>query len=408
MSEIIGKEKKKETVKDIIKQLHRGLSPEEAKKKLIEEVGSISSVEIADIEQSLINEGVSPDEIKKFCNVHALIFETTLAKSISEETSEAHPVNFFKEENRETEKITEKIKRLGEKAGEGEPLKLSKELKSLLLSLKDLEVHYTRKEQLLFPFLEKYKFMGPTQVMWGKDNEIRDLLKKAIQNLKEFHDDRELRDYYRDYVTPLVEEVEGMIFKEENILFPTSLEKLSGDDWVAISKESEEVGYAFGVKPEETEKLIRELKQTIIEEPEIKDSELVSFPTGEVPLKELMYILNTLPVDVTFIDKEDTVRYFTDNSEKIFVRPRSVIGRKVQNCHPPQSLDTVEKILASFKEGKRDWVDFWINYKERFIYIRFFAVCDTKRRYLGTIEVVQDITDIKKLEGEKRLLDEKF
>jgi len=119
-----------------------------------------------------------------------------------------------------------------------------------------------------------------------------------------------------------------------------------------------------------------------------------------------MAILNTLPVDITFVDGDDRVRYFSDNGDRIFVRTKSVLGRKVQNCHPPQSLDRVEEILRSFKEGRRRSAEFWINYKGKFVYIRYIPVRDVHGRYLGTVEVTQDITNIKGLEGERRLLDE--
>lgn len=142
------------------------------------------------------------------------------------------------------------------------------------------------------------------------------------------------------------------------------------------------------------------------DEATVKD-EVVSLPTGELWLKELADILNTLPVDITFIDKDDNVKYFSDNRDRVFARTTSVLGRKVQNCHPPQSVDVVEGILQSFKQGKRDFVEFWINLKERLVYIRYFAVRDKEENYLGTLEVTQDITDVKKLEGEKRLLDER-
>ena len=205
---------------------------------------------------------------------------------------------------------------------------------------------------------------------------------------------------------PLLEEVDGMIFKEENILFPTSKEKLHTDDWVEILKESDEVGYVFIEKPKETEALMKELKDALIEEPVFQDNQ-VYFPTGSLQLKELMSLLNTMPVDFTFVDKEDRFRYFSDNKDRIFIRTKSVIGRKVQNCHPPQSLDVVEKILKDFKEGKKNSVEFWINFKGKFVYIRYFAVRDKDGNYLGTLEVTQDITEVKKLEGEKRLLDER-
>jgi PAS domain S-box-containing protein len=250
--------------------------------------------------------------------------------------------------------------------------------------------------------LEKQGFTGPSKVMWGKDNEVRDLLKKAISSVEEIKDIKDLEPYSKNSLDPLIEEVTGMIFKEENILFPTCLEKLSANDWVEILRESEEVGYVFVEKPKETEALVKDLKSALLEEPVFEDNE-ISLPTGKLRLKELMSILNTLPVDITFVDNEDKVRYFSDNKERIFLRTKSVIGIKVQNCHPPQSLETVEEILNSFKEGKRDTVDFWINQEGKFVYIRYFAVRDEGGSYLGTLEVSQDLTEIKKLEGEKRL-----
>jgi DUF438 domain-containing protein len=397
------KSRKKEIVKDIILKLHQGLSVEQAKERFLSEVGNISSAEIAEIEQSLINEGLSPEEIRKFCNVHALLFESTLKEAATEEESPAHPVYLFRQENKEIEKLTAAVRELVANRGKYEDSQLKQKMRDLLNKLKGVEIHYTRKEQLLFPYLEKYGFMGPSKVMWGKDDEIRSMLKKATAQL----DAAEVEKYIKTHLNPLIEEVEGMIFKEENILFPTALEKLSVDDWVEILKDSEEVGYVFIEKPQDTSALISELKGAVIQEPKVKEENVISLPTGEFRLEELMNMLNALPVDITFIDKEDKVKYFSGGKNRIFVRTRSVIGRKVQNCHPPKSVDVVERILSSFKTGKKDSVDFWINLGGKLVYIRYFAVRDEKRQYLGTLEVTQDITGIKKLEGEKRLLDEK-
>jgi len=148
------------------------------------------------------------------------------------------------------------------------------------------------------------------------------------------------------------------------------------------------------------------MKDALVENPSSQDDE-ITLPTGMFTLKELMAVLNTLPVDITFVDKDDRVRYFSEGKERIFTRTKSVLGRRVQDCHPPQSVDVVEKIVNSFREGKRDSVDFWINLKGRKIYIRYFAVRDKQSSYLGALEVTQDITEIRKLEGEKRLLDER-
>lgn len=406
MSEKLSKEEKKKTMKDIILKLHQGISVEAAKERFEKEVGNISATEIAEIEQSLIDEGLSPEEIKKFCNVHALLFESMLEKSVAEDTSPAHPVYLFKSENREIEKLIDSLKGKIEKRQEYGLPRIMEMIKEILNQLRGIKIHYERKEQLLFPFLEKRGFYGPSKVMWGKDNEIRDLLVKALLAIEKVSTGEELEVSIERILNPLIEEVSGMIFKEEKILFPTCLEKLSANDWVEILKESDEVGYVFIKKPEETETLMQELKDALIEEPIFQDN-AVSFPTGALKLKELMWVLNTLPIDITFVDKEDRVRYFSDNRERVFVRTKSIIGRKVQNCHPPQSVDVVEGILKSFKKGKRDSADFWINIKGKFVHIRYFAVRDRDRNYLGTLEVTQDITEIKKLQGEKRLYDER-
>lgn len=390
MAEIL-KNRKKEVVKEIIKKLHQSqITAEQAKEMLIKEVGSITSYEIADIEQSLINEGISVDEIKSFCNVHALLFDEILRQQIKE-VNEAHPVYLFKLENREIEKIT----------GELKVAKDKETIKVLLNKLKEIEKHYVRKEQLLFPYLEKAGFYGPSKVMWGKHNDIRTMLKNAIAKI----DEVQLEDYIKDYLNPLIEEVESMIFKEENILFPTSLEKLKLEDWIDILKQSQEVGYCFIEPPKDVESMINELKKLEKEELEYKDG-TIKFPSGELSLEELLAILNTLPIDISFVDKNDNVKYFTEGKDRIFLRPRAVIGRNVRNCHPPQSVDKVEKILDDFKNKRRDVAEFWINFKGRFVYIRYFAVRNKDGEYLGTLEVTQDITNIKKLEGEKRLLDD--
>lgn len=404
MTRNIDKQAKKEVLKDIIQNLHAGLTAEKAKERFEKEVGDITSTEIADLEQSLINEGVSPEEIKKFCNVHALIFQSALEKSVSGELTASHPINLFKLENREIEKLTGSLKSTA--AGKEAFNQQKTKIKETLLNLRDLDTHYNRKEQLLFPFLEKAGFMGPSKVMWGKDNEVRDLLKSALTGIDTVKNHSELQDYASKSLSPLIEEIEGMIFKEENILFPTSLEKLAPADWVAILQESDDIGYVFIEKPAETQHLVRDLKEALAAEPAWQDGG-VSLPSGDIKLNELMALLNTLPVDLTFVDKDDTVRYFSEGKDRIFLRTRAVIGRKVQNCHPPQSVDIVEKILASFKDGSQDSCAFWINYRGKLVYIRYFAMRDKQRNYLGTLEVTQDITDIKKLKGERRLLDER-
>jgi DUF438 domain-containing protein len=383
---------RKEKVKDIILALHKGLPVQQAKARFETEVGDISATEIAQIEQELLTEGMSVDEVKKLCNVHALLFERSLKEQMTSEEATSHPVHLFKLENREIEKITASLK-------DAAARKDRAAVGGLLEKLRPLEVHYTKKEQLLFPFLEREGFMGPSKVMWGKHNDIRAMFKDALLTL-ETAEDFEL--YREKKLDPLIEEIDGMIFKEEQILFPTSIEKLKPDDWLEILKQGSELGYAFIEGPGEIDRLMKELKANLCAESGAADG-YVDFPTGRVSVNELMVILNTLPVDISFVGADNRVKYFSESSDRIFVRTKAVIGREVKNCHPPQSVDRVMTVIEELRSGKSKSVDFWLTIKGRLIYIRYFGIFDGNGTYLGTLEVTQDITDLQKLAGEKRL-----
>ena len=240
-----SKETKTAIMKDIILDLHGGLSVGEAKDRFEQEIGDISSTEIAELEQSLIEEGLSVDEIKQFCNVHALLFQSALEKAAREETSPSHPVYLFRLENAEIEKRVAAIRVTAEGRDRSALNAWKNELRAQLVELRGVETHYERKEQVLFPHLERVGFMGPSKVMWGKDNEVRAMLKAALAELEELRGQDEAQTYATTTLSSLLEEVEGMIFKEENILFPTSLEKLEAGDWVEILKQSDEIGYVF-------------------------------------------------------------------------------------------------------------------------------------------------------------------
>ena len=388
--------RKKKVVADVIRRLHEGLSVEDAKSEILRDVGRLSSAEITEVEQGLIDEGVSPDEIRRFCNVHALLFESALEQTVASPDSPSHPVSLLKRENAEIAKLTARLK---EDTAKGDAAAVENGLQRL----QGVAGHYSLKENVLFPYLEKHGFPGPSRVMWSKHDEVRALLKKAS----------DASQRTPDLLSRLLEEVDGMIFKEENILFPASLERITPDEWVQIYKAGEEVGYPFlaghGLHPALEEAEARQPAETgaaVMEEaPEAapRDSQ-VRMPTGTFSLAELTALLDVLPVDITFVDADDKVRYFSNSRDRIFVRTTAVLGRAVQNCHPPQSMGKVNEILQSFRDGSRDHADFWIQMQGKFIYIRYFAVRDPGGRYLGTLEVTQDLTEIKSLSGERRLI----
>jgi DUF438 domain-containing protein len=189
-----------------------------------------------------------------------------------------------------------------------------------------------------------------------------------------------------------------MIYREENILFPMAIMNFTEDEWVKIAHESDEIGYCLTSPEAEWKPERNGLDEKTISEGYIK------METGILSLKQLELLLNHLPIDITFIDQDDVVRYFSHGKERIFARTKAVIGRTVQNCHPPRSVHVVEDLLADFKAGKKDTEDFWIKAMDKYIYIRYFAVRDEQGNYIGTIEFTQNISPIQEITGEKRIL----
>ncbi|GAH88330.1 unnamed protein product, partial [marine sediment metagenome] len=200
----------------------------------------------------------------------------------------------------------------------------------------------------------------------------------------------------------LIEKVDEMIYKEEHILFPMVLEKFKESDWVRVKHGEEEIGYVW-VRPGDKWKPVT---PGDVHAPEIKleSSNLLDLDTGKLTLEQINLMLKHLPIDISFVDVNDEVKYYSATDERLFPRSPAVIGRKVQKCHPPKSMHIVEDIVAKFKSGEKNVAEFWIQLGDKFVNIRYFAVRDDQGKYIGTLEVSQDITHIKTLEGERRLV----
>ncbi|MCK5079311.1 MAG: DUF438 domain-containing protein, partial [Bacteroidales bacterium] len=243
---------------------------------------------------------------------------------------------------------------------------------------------------------------GPPKVMWGKHDEIREQLKGSLEILNTpgiTKDD--LVTSAELILKPAVKGVAEMIIKEEEILFPMSMDALTDSDWYEIQKQSLEIGYCL-IDPKE------DWKPDSIEKEDInmlqKEGGNIQLPTGGFTVEELLAILNTMPVDMTFVDKNDKVKYFSQSKDRIFQRNRAIINRDVRHCHPPASAHIVDKILDDFKSGKQDRAPFWINMGGKLIHIEYFALRNDKGEYLGTLEVSHDLTEYRALEGEQRIL----
>ena len=407
MSELINnREERQAVLKELIMELHNGKDVEDVRERFSQLIEGLEAVEIAQMEQNLIIEGIPIDEIKRLCDVHVSVFKDALEKIPEQDQIPGHPIYTFKQENREIEKIIdEKIQpALSEIRSAGDVKDdLYKIVKGLEL-LAEANKHYSRKENLLFPFLEKYGITGPSKVMWSHHDDIRVKLKESIRLNNEALENNSNFEQLINIVNEVTKMIKDMIYKEEKILFRTSMEFLTQDEWWDIASQSDEIGYCL-IEPKNDwkNKLISRVEK-VQDMGDTTDKNL-KFETGILTLDEINLIFNNLPIDITFVDKNDIVKYFSNSKERIFTRTKAIIGRAVQNCHPPASVHVVEKIVSDFKDGKRNDASFWIQMGDIFAYIRYFAIRDEKGEYAGTLEVTQNITDIKKLEGQKRLLD---
>lgn len=408
MSEIINnREYRQKVLKELIMELHAGKTVEEVKSRFEDLIKGISASEISEMEQALIMDGMPVEEIQRLCDVHASVFKGSIEEIHREQKPEktpGHPIHTFEQENIELEKhIDENLMSHLELFKQNDSMENRMKLLEDLNLLMDIDKHYSRKENLLFPYMEKYGITAPPKVMWGVDDEIRNEIKEAIAALRNYNGER----------VPLAVKVDGaakrvkeMIFKEENILFPMVLETLSEDEWLVIERESDDIGYCL-VEPKGKWKPERvNIGDAKKPEEQTAAGEYVKFDTGMLTPKEIGLMFNNLPIDITFVDKAGTVKYFSQGKERIFPRTRAIIGRQVHNCHPPASVHIVEKLVEDFKSGLKDSEDFWIRMGEKLVYIRYFAIRDEKGEYVGTMEVSQNIKPIQELDGEKRLVSE--
>ena len=401
MSELINNAEQKRTIlKGLILKLHRGEDPERVKAELRQALGQVPYEDVVRVEQELIAEGLPQEEVVKLCDLHTAVLDGSIDQAGAKSAAPGHPVHTFKEENRALEREIEGLERLY-RAGAGVP---AHETYNALLQgfnkLMDIDKHYKRKENLVFPYLEKHGITGPPAVMWAKHDEIRKLLKKALQVLETGMKNNSEIKWVVPELQAATQAVTDMIGKEENILLPMCLDALTESEWHEVYRQSPEIGFCLYDPKEEWKPGIDGDGGAAVEAPGGR----IILPTGSLSVKELVAILDTVPVDITFVDADDTVRYFSQGPDRVFTRSRAIIGRKVQQCHPPASVSTVQKILDDFRSGRSSSASFWITHKDRFISIEYFALRDETGAYLGTMEVSQDMTDKKKLEGEQRLV----
>lgn len=383
------RDNKVENLTKYVKGLQLKLDGKELYAKYKDDIENVKPQEVFEIFFNLQEEGNKPEEILVFLDKVINAFYKSLLNYSWEKPSNDNFLLDLLNENEALVKKTDEIKIILKETNlEIKKAKLLPKVEELL----EFNDHYLKKENILFPYMEKamIKFQG-LSIMWALHDLVRTQIKETIEILKDKNSDVE---QLNKAIANLFFGMLGIKKKEELILFPSASEVLSNDDWYEMHKQSLEYEFPFIVKDKS---LVNE-KVVMFENSKFKTE------TGELNFEEIQMIFDSLPVDMTFVDENNKVRYFTRPKDRIFPRSPAVIGRDVKNCHPPQSVHIVEEIVESFRRGEENSAKFWINVKGKIILIQYFSLRDEEGNYKGVLEVSQDITEIKELDGERRLL----
>jgi PAS domain S-box-containing protein len=405
MHEKIGnsKDDNKEMIKSLIKKLHDGENPDKVREEFKDLIRGLTPLQISVAEEQLIKEGMPAEEIHHMCDVHLAVMQETITEDMNL-APEGHPVNILMQEHTILLEYANDLRNLYKDIKEKNSLEeIDEEMKkiiSIIDHFKASESHYLREENILFSVLEKYGVTQPPKIMWMEHDRVRDI-EKNLYSLIEKRDKLAYTDFlnqFHTYAHGLAELLSSHFSKENKVLYPTAMQLFSESEWKDIREQFDDIGYCCFTPelPEEKEKQAKE-------EVAMKDGE-VDLGTGKLSLEVLKTLFEHLPIDITFVGKDDTVKFYSEGPNRIFVRTPSVIGRLVENCHPDKSVDRVLEIIEGFKNNTLDKAEFWLNLNGRMIFIRYFPVRNKNGEYLGVLEVTQDITAIQKLEGEKRLL----
>ncbi len=443
MTELLKtREYKKEQLKKLLLRIHEGEKVEKLKEEFRQVLSGISPLEIPLIEQELVKEGISAKDIAKMCDLHVELFREAVKGTDELEEKDlpdGHPLKTLYLENKEIMKDAEMLNLYARTLATTKDERMRKEilgvLEEIVNGLRRVGfTHYNREEMLTFPYIERRGLTAIATVLWTKHDEIRFMIKYLAELLRK-RDEMPWEEFVERFKAKAGEAafaLSDMVFRENNIYYPTLKALLSEGEWKAIRMQEEEIGFykvnplawdpGEDVKPlhpweinpelsiEQLLGLPREVQEALKGQPlefdkaQLKRDGDIDLGTGYVNVEELKAIFEALPVDVTFIDKDDRVRFFSPG-ERIFDRTMSVLGRPVQLCHPPKSVHIVNKILKAFKEGRKEEATFWLKLGPKYVHIKYVPLFDEEGEYIGTLEMTMDIAPYKKIEGEKRLLD---
>lgn len=392
-----------------IKQLYTEgkLTVEEAKERMKNEVGKISPEEFAAAEQLLKDE--DPDECKNE-DVRTMldIFEGLIPET-EPQLPYGHPIDAYKRENKKLEELLKQGDVLLSKGFIHNPWLV------LMEQILQYKTHFSRKQNQLYSVLERKGFDRPSTTMWTYDDYIRNEMNTAMELLQtEKHE-----AFFKAYETMAID-LRDLMNKEEMILYPTSLKLIPEVEFEDMKSGDREIGFFLidmpEYSPKKTERATQQNSsgfmgdladllskhgygQSIDEKDKVLD-----VAEGKLTLEQINLLYRHLPVDISFVDEKNLVAFYTDTTHRVFPRSKEVIGREVKNCHPPKSVHLVEEIIEKFRNGEQDRAEFWINKPDIFIYILYVAVRDEQGKFRGVMEMMQDCTHIRKLEGSRTLL----
>jgi len=413
-------EKKKEVIKAVLRELHSGVSLEVLKERFKEFLKDISPMEIPLIEQELVREGVPIQEIIKLCDLHVALFRDFLISRELEDVPRGHPLNLLLMENEYLLKKSEVLNiyalSLSRATSEDEKKALINNIRDLINDLRKIRVHYRKIQMLIFPYLEKRGISAVPRVLWAREDEIIVKLRGMVKLL-------ESNDYAQiaSKASEIANGISEIIFRENKILFPAVWVLLSEGEWAAISDEANKIGWLVNVdvkwtprgKPtmpyevkgvvsgEVLEKLPQEMKVMALaggikpDEYELIRQGDLNLETGFINLDELKSLIKSLPLEVTFADINDRVRFFSEGKfHKGFARSKNILGRRVEYCHPPRLEAFIKKVLNELKSGAKDYEVFWTKMGDRIIRVMVVALRNDEGKYLGALEIVEDLTEI--------------
>ncbi len=408
--------KRMEQLKSYLRRLSEGEILDSVRADFMREFKDVDAVEIMEAEQQMIKEGMPITEVQKLCDIHSALFHgVTLEEKIAnarqpvdvaslrEERAEktrklvettGHPLFTLTQENEALEKVIARIReqldrKVTEAAGTGTAVNGSRNTgenavsRELLSEIRELAIHYAKKGDLLYPLLKvKYGISGPSDVMWTTDDEIRDELSGLAKAKGQ-------DEAWKQRMERALTRAEEMIYKEANILFPNCAVHFTEEEWIGIYQDAKDYAVCLSVEPKSWEMAEKILQERTACQRESDGGEIV-MAGGHLEVEELEAMLNTIPMEITFVDVENRNRFFNEG-HKVFKRPAMALGREVFSCHPPKVEQQVRRIIGEFRAGTLDEVPVWMNKNGRIMLVKYMAVRDRNGQYIGTLELVQDM-----------------